>query len=88
MEDIVVSLGRDSLRVAAQLLGPPLLIGALAGLLVGIIQTAIQIQDQTISFVVKLASLLAATAALLPWGMTKLADFTRSILESSSGAFN
>ena len=62
---------------------PALLVGAIVGLLVAIVQAATQIQDQTLAFVVKLVSVLAALAIFLPWCMSRLAEFTARLIENA-----
>lgn len=55
----------------------PILLGALAvGLLISVIQTATQINDQTLAFVPKILAVLVLFAVLFPWIMGKMIEFT------------
>jgi len=71
--------GIDALRMALMytlLLSAPVLgAGLVVGLIVSLIQAVTQIQEQTLSFVPKIAAMLLVAVALMAWLMTKLADF-------------
>jgi flagellar biosynthetic protein FliQ len=68
---------RTSLWVAA-----PVLVGALViGLGISILQTATQINDQTLAFVPKIVTVLMIFGLLFPWIMGTLVDFTRRMFE-------
>lgn len=80
-----VDLAREALLVAVVLAAPMLLVGMAAGLAVGLIQALTQIQDQTVSFVPKLLAMAAVLVACLPWLMTRMLEFTRSVFENAGG---
>ena len=54
----VVRLTQDALWLMLMLSGPPILVAAIAGLLVAFIQAATQLQEQTLAFAVKLAAVV------------------------------
>ena len=54
----VVQLAYQALILVAILSAPPILISTLLGLVVAIFQAATQIQEQTLSFTIKLTSVL------------------------------
>lgn len=54
----VVQLAYQALLLVAILSAPPILISTLLGLMVAIFQAATQIQEQTLSFTIKLLSVL------------------------------
>lgn len=57
-------------------LAAPVLVTALTtGLLVSILQTATQVNEQTLTFVPKIVLTLAIFALLFPWFMATLIDF-------------
>lgn len=80
-----IDLAREALLVAVVLAAPMLLVGMAAGLAVGLIQALTQIQDQTVSFVPKLLAMAAVLVACLPWLMTRMLEFTRSVFENAGG---
>jgi flagellar biosynthetic protein FliQ len=55
---------------------PLLLVGLVVGLVISIIQATTSIQEQTITFVPKIAAILGALILLGPWIMTSLKEFT------------
>jgi type III secretion protein S len=60
---------------------PALLVAALVGAVVGLVQSVIQVQDQTISYVLKLGAVCLVLAATSSWLMLKLTDLFESIFE-------
>jgi flagellar biosynthesis protein FliQ len=74
--EIVMDIGRHALWVTV-LLAAPLLLSALAvGLIIGLFQAATQIQEQTLSFIPKLISLVVALLVGGNWMINTLVDFT------------
>lgn len=59
---------------------PPLLASLLVGFVVGIVQAATQIQDQTLAFVPKLLVVSLTLLALGPVLGTQLVRFTQALL--------
>ena len=51
------------------------------GLLVGTIQAATQIQDQSVGFVVRLLAVAATLVVLLPWMLDRLVVFSTDLFE-------
>lgn len=80
-----VDLVREALMVAVILATPMLVVGMLAGLAIGLIQALTQIQDQTVSFVPKILAMAAVLIACLPWLVTRMLEFTRSVFENAGG---
>ena len=80
--DQAAELTRSSLWLALQLAGPLLAICLAIGLVVSVFQAATQLTDQSLNFVPKLLALCVAGAALLPWGLQRLSEFSRSLIES------
>ena len=76
--------GIDAVRMALMytlLLSAPVLgAGLVVGLIVSLIQAVTQIQEQTLSFVPKIAAMLLVAVALMAWLMTKLADFAVDVV--------
>ena len=62
--------------------GPVLAITLVAGLLVGVAQTVLQINEQSIAFVVKVAAVVAVLLLLGPVLANKVVDYTKHSLES------
>jgi type III secretion protein S len=60
---------------------PPIIVAAVAGVLVSFLQALTQIQEQTLSFAVKLLAVAATLFAIAPWIGAELQNFTLLILE-------
>ncbi len=66
---------QETIRLALLLAAPILATSLLSGLAVSIFQAATQINEQTLSFVPKIALTLGVFAALFPWIMRSLVEF-------------
>lgn len=77
--DTVVELGHQALWVVVVLCAPILLSALIAGLVIGMFQAATQINEQTLSFVPKLAVLALTLFIAAPWMLTVLLDYTRGL---------
>jgi flagellar biosynthetic protein FliQ len=64
---------------------PILLIGMLTGLIISIIQATTSIQEQTLTFVPKIAAILGAVAIFGPWIITSMVQFTIRLFQQISG---
>ena len=80
--DLVVTLAREGLQLALLIVTPVLLTGVIVGVLVGLVQTVTQIQDQTSAFVVKVTSMFVAFAVCLPWIVGKIVEYSRILFEN------
>ncbi len=78
-----VDLVRSTLLAAVVIAAPLLLVGMAAGLAIGLIQALTQVQDQTVSFVPKILAMAAVLIACLPWLMTRMVEFTRTVFENA-----
>ena len=78
---LVVDLGREALWVAVLIAGPLLGIALIVGLIIGIIQAATSINEMTLSFIPKIAALVAVLVLFGSWQVSVIVDFTRKIYE-------
>ena len=76
----VIDLSRDAILTALLVAAPLLLIALGVGLVVSIIQSVTQIQEQTLSFVPKLVLVGGAFIVGMPWLLQILIKFTTQIL--------
>jgi flagellar biosynthetic protein FliQ len=77
---LVIDLSRDAILTALMVSAPLLLIAMGVGLVVSIIQSVTQIQEQTLSFVPKLVLVGGAFIVGLPWLIQILMKFTTQII--------
>ena len=68
-------LVRQTLLLAMIVSAPMLLIGLAVGVIVSLFQAVTQIQEQTLTFVPKIAAMIAAALLLMPWISQHLLDY-------------
>jgi flagellar biosynthetic protein FliQ len=78
--DLVLRAVREGLLLVLLLSAPPLLASLVVGLVVGALQAATQIQDQTLIFVPKLVVVVLMLVALGPLLGAQLLRFTQALL--------
>ncbi|HBX27227.1 MAG TPA: flagellar biosynthetic protein FliQ [Gammaproteobacteria bacterium] len=78
---LVIDLGREALWVAILIAGPLLGIALIVGLIIGIIQAATSINEMTLSFIPKIAGLVAVLVLFGSWQVSVIVDFTRKLYE-------
>jgi flagellar biosynthetic protein FliQ len=83
--ETVMDLAHRTLTVTSLIAAPMLLIALVAGLLIGMLQAATQINESTLSFIPKLLLLVLTLFAAGPWIMRMLMDFTRELYASIPG---
>ena len=81
-QETVLGLGQQCMWLAAQIAAPMILTGLTVGVLVSVFQAATQIQEQSLVFVPKILTLLAALSLCGGWMMTRMVDFTRVLFLS------
>lgn len=77
---MVIDLSRDAIMTALMIAAPMLLIALGVGLLVSIIQSVTQIQEQTLAFVPKLVLVGGAFIVGMPWLLQILIRFTTQLI--------
>ncbi|MEM7622452.1 MAG: flagellar biosynthetic protein FliQ [Planctomycetota bacterium] len=74
-DESAIYLVRDTLLLVLKISAPILLAGVVIGLLISLIQSVTSIQDQTLTFVPKIAVMVVVAAVLLPWIMMRLIEY-------------
>lgn len=80
--DGALGLLAELLRASLYLAGPPLAVSLVAGLIVGVVQTATQVNEASVSFVIKVAAVTAVIAAGGPTLAAHAVSYTRHSLEA------
>ncbi len=78
--NFIVGLAQQVIILVLEITGPLLLAGLVVGLLVSIFQATTQIQEQTLSFIPKIAVVIVVLLLSGPWMLSLLTDFTAHIL--------
>jgi flagellar biosynthetic protein FliQ len=73
-------LGRDAFAMAIMTAAPILLIGLAVGLLISLFQAVTQLQEQTLTFVPKIGSMIIAAAFFIPWIANRMVAFAQEML--------
>ncbi|MGH7178278.1 MAG: flagellar biosynthesis protein FliQ [Tepidisphaeraceae bacterium] len=79
-----IDLVRQTLFLAMLISAPMLLIGLVVGVIVSLLQAITQIQEQTLSFVPKIAAMIAAALLLMPWISQRLLDYATVVFSGAS----
>ena len=74
-----VDLVRHSLIMALTVSAPMLLIGLVVGIVVSLLQAVTQIQEQSLTFIPKIVSMVAAAILLTPWIAHRLLEYTTAM---------
>jgi len=80
--EIVMDLAHRMLLVTSMIAAPLLLIALIAGLVIGMLQAATQINESTLSFIPKLLLLVLTLFVAGPWILRVLTDFTHDLYAS------
>ena len=75
----IYQLAYQALLLILILSAPPILISTLLGLMVAIFQAATQIQEQTLSFMVKLFAVIITLLFMGGWLAAQIMSFTSNI---------
>lgn len=79
---LVVDWGREALQMALLLGGPLLAVALVVGLVVGIVQTLTQMNEPVVGQVARLAGVLVAVLAALPWLLGRWVSYAVALIGS------
>ena len=77
-----LELGRNAFYMALTTSAPILLIGLAVGLMISMFQAVTQLQEQTLTFVPKIADMVIAAALFIPWIADRMINFTREMVSA------
>jgi flagellar biosynthetic protein FliQ len=78
-DNAVMSIAVQSILLALKLAGPLLLVSLAIGLGVGLLQSATQVQEQTLAFVPKLAGVALVIVIAGHWMLGQIIGFTHEL---------
>ena len=79
--DMLTDTARQAVMLGLEMAGPVLLVILVVGLVVGTLQAATQIQDQSVGFVVRLLAVAVTLVVLLPWMLDRLVVYSADLFE-------
>ncbi len=75
-----LELGRNAFWMALSTSAPILGIGLIVGLAIALFQAVTQLQEQTLTFVPKIAAMVVAATIFIPWISQRMMSFTQDML--------
>jgi flagellar biosynthetic protein FliQ len=81
----VIQIGMDAMVVATKMAAPTLVTALLVGVLIGLVQSATQLQEATLSFVPKFVAVGVAILVTGNWMLAQMVDYTRALWASVPG---
>jgi flagellar biosynthetic protein FliQ len=86
--ETIMTIGGRALEITLVIASPLLLVGLVTGLIIGAFQAATSINEQTLSFIPKLAAISATLVFSGPWMLKVLISYTRELFESIPSLIN
>jgi flagellar biosynthetic protein FliQ len=86
--ETIMTIGGRALEITLMLAAPLLLVGLVTGIIVGAFQAATSINEQTLSFIPKLAAISTTLIFAGPWMLKVLISYTRELIESIPSLIN
>lgn len=81
-QDYIIYLAKEAVFTVLLVAGPLLAGSILVGLAISIFQATTQIQEQTLTFVPKIITILIVLVIFGPWMLNILVDFTKILFET------
>ena len=78
-QDFVVQVMYQGINLTLLISLPAVGVGLLVGFLISLFQAVTQIQEQTLTFVPKVVSVLLTIAFTSPWIVSMMVDFTNTL---------
>jgi len=79
--DVLTDAARQAVMIGLEIVGPLLLVILGVGLVVGTLQAATQVQDQSVGFVVRLLAVVVSLVVLLPWMLDRMVVYSADLFE-------
>jgi len=83
-EDSIVHLAVELLWIVLLLSMPTVLVASVIGVVISLVQTLTQIQDQTLQFLIKLLAVSLTLVASYHWMGSSLLNYTHLVFEQLS----
>lgn len=78
--NVALEIGRNAFWMALTTAAPILAIGLIMGLTISLFQAVTQLQEQTLTFVPKIAAMAIAASIFIPWIAEQMVSYTRQML--------
>ena len=77
----VAAMIQDMMLTTLLVSAPSLLVSLVVGLVIAVFQAATQINEQTLTFVPKIVAVFGIFAALFPWMMQLMMEFSTRVMD-------
>ena len=74
-----LDIGRNAFFTAMSTAAPILLAGMVVGLIISLVQSVTQLQEQTLTFVPKIVAMVGAAMFFIPWIASRLLEYAREM---------
>jgi len=78
--DMIATIAQETVVVAVKLVAPILLSSLVVGLIISMFQAATSINEQTLTFIPKLATIIIVLMILGPWMLQVIVDFFQDLM--------
>jgi flagellar biosynthetic protein FliQ len=78
--DVISMIAQETVIVAVKLVAPILLSSLVVGLIISMFQAATSINEQTLTFIPKLATIIIVLMILGPWMLQVIVDFFQDLM--------
>jgi len=75
-----LEMGRHAFWMALSTAAPILVIGLVVGLCIAMFQAVTQLQEQTLTFVPKIAAMVIAATIFIPWIADRMVNYAKTML--------
>lgn len=80
--DAIIRIAKQALILTLLISGPPVVVCASVGLIISIIQTMVQIQEQAFAFMMKLVATMATLFIIGGWLGSAIIGFSNDIFQN------
>jgi len=77
-----MELFHNAMKVTLMIASPLLLSALISGLIISVLQAATQVNEQTLSFIPKIISVLGVIAILGPWMLGVMLDYMHNLFNN------
>ncbi len=78
--EVISTIAQDTVLIAIKLVAPILLSSLAVGLLVAMFQAATQINEQTLTFIPKLVTIIIVLMVAGPWMLQEVVDYFQDLI--------
>lgn len=80
--EYVIELFHNAVKITLIIASPLLLAALISGLIISVLQAATQINEQTLSFIPKIISVLGIIVILGPWMLSVMLDYMHNLFNN------